>query len=134
MAFRVPTFNLTCNLYRNPIAIPGPPTSTFMVNLSAGRRVMESGAGSFFFIGYAQVCYALCPKLTDIRAMSNFAPVDILEIPAASGRYYYAMHVMDVAKGFANEYREVVLIQVNADTILALPYPAGIPLWPVPTP
>lgn len=56
----------------------------------------------------------LVPAGSDIRPDSGFlpGPGDTIEAPQGSGRFYKALVVEDIAKGFLNEYRVVVLEQL----------------------
>lgn len=135
MAFRVPTFNLPVNLWRRPTLVAAAPTRQFVANLSLGKRVMMAmGASTFSFVN-SPPSELLCPKLTDIYAVNAAGQfMDCVEVPAGSGRYYAVCHVDDVAKGFANEYRFALMVQVNAATNSVTTNPWLATQWPVPTP
>jgi hypothetical protein len=135
VAFRVPTFNLTVNLWRRPALVAAAPTLVFSGNLSFGKRVMyQTGVNAFQTI-LSPPSELLCPKLTDIYAWNAAGQFsDCVEVPAGSGRYYSVNHVEDVAKGFANEYRLAIIMQLNTASALLTTNPWVAGLWPVPTP
>lgn len=118
MSFTLPNFNLSCSIWRNPThAIPpgGPPDVVSLCNLAYGKRTdVWSGAG----VGGA---YLLLPALTDIRGgVGPTSDFDTVEVPNATGRFYFVVFVEDAGKGFPNEHRVAILQQQ--------------PPWPFPTP
>lgn len=126
MAFRLPTFNLTCNIWQNvgaPLTMPPPGPPTFP-GVPCQLRVVwtayvVNATGSAFWR------MLLLPALTDIRpAHAGGGQADAVECPAGSGRFYNVLSVEDQHKGFPNEYRFAVL---NTN-----PNRAGY--WPTPTP
>lgn len=112
MAYTLPTFNLSCNIY-SWVAPPGPLVVVRLspeCNLQMSRRV---NTGYFtadsFYDGVRMQMYLLLPPLTDIRpskCVGYDSPVaDLVECPAGSGRIYQVVDVDDVGKGFSNEFR-----------------------------
>ncbi len=135
MAFRPPTFNLNCNLWRKPNVVTNPPDRQFMVNLSLGRRVMGIPlAQTNALAGRILVSEALCPALTDIVGVVSNVVLDCVEIPAGTGRFYAVAAVDDVGKGFPNEYRFALLLHMDTSvqTLTANPWAATV--WPIPYP
>ena len=129
MAFTIPTFNLTCNVYRW-ILPPGPLSVVSLspdCNLAFSRRAATGILDSSDTIDYQGIMFLLVPKLTDIRSQVCYSAVsdktDLIECPAGSGRIYAVQSVDDVGKGFANEFRCAVIRQT---------YAYG--LWPSPIP
>lgn len=121
MSFRLPTFNLTCNIWRQSDSWPtDPPRSSPVCNLQYGRKTAHHQynwlpdawpSGWSFIEAPSQEMYLLLPPLTDIRP-SNLLSIsegDVVEVPAGSGRLYYTMTVDDVSKGFATEYRVAII-------------------------
>lgn len=113
MGYRVPTFNLTCNIsappFANNPAIPAMPyrLSGVACQLTHGRRVnvrLLSSPLNFKYMG--QGMSLLVAKGTDIRGPQDTTSLDMVEVPAGSGRWYFVDGVDDVGKGFTNEYRE----------------------------
>lgn len=111
MAYTIPTFNLTVNIWHPPQVTPpiGLPQVVVLGNLTPGKRHQW---GTTLVGGYT---YILLPALTDIRITG------VAEIPAGSGRYYKIGGVEDLGKGFPNEHRYAVIL---ADYVN----------WPVPYP
>lgn len=132
MAFTLPVFDLTCNVYSGPwlgklLRAAGVPC-----NLAWGRRVSP-----FLVLNEGQspefqgTMTLLLPALTDVRDGSGNGPVDILEVPAGSGRWYAAWSVDDIGKGFANEHRAVIIGKVYQQLN---PIDFAGCAWPLPIP
>lgn len=128
MAFILPTFNISVNIWRYatwgavpPVVIPVPDV-VVNANLTPGKRWNWS-------FGFYMML--LLPIATDIRDGEKenlgFADGDIVEAPAASGRYYKVQTVDDIAKNFPNEHRFAVCFASISSA------PELIP-WPVPYP
>ncbi len=135
MAFVVPQFNLSANVWHNKGAVPfipsigslGTPdlTSACQIRFDPGHAISVSGTFSGLNSTNVRPTYPTeirFPKLTDVRgyasAFLSGNTADVIEAPAGSGRYYFAEAVEDVGKGFANEYRQVVAFPVSAPTPL----------------
>lgn len=118
MAFTLPTFNLTCNVFTPGVF--GAPRLSSVCNLAQGKR-------GLMIFGNNYNVQLLCPKLTDVRSELCVGQVqgDWIECPAASGRWYNVTYVDDVGKGFANEYRLVWMVGIVG------PFGAK---WPAPIP
>lgn len=115
MAFNAPTMNLAVNIWHGqPVPPAGPPNVVTVGNLRplyTGNVVVQMLAAS------VRYCSTLAlPKGTDVRPRGGltdgFHTADVLEVPAASGRYYICEEVEDVGKGFANEYRGAIIRQI----------------------
>lgn len=147
MSYIPPTFNLSVNYWEN---------TTFQTAWAAGAGAVPAPTAVYQgqLRGWAPEAIAtiglpavVCSRLllpvgTDIRALvaaTNewvfWCPV--VEVPAASGRFYFVTAVEDTAKGFDNEYRQAVifpsyLYEGTAYSALAnWPY---APVWPTPYP
>lgn len=116
MAFILPTFNLTCNIWRGPQGIPpvGAPALSPSCNLTPGRRIANQPLQTL------PQSYLLLPAHTDVRSFINAIAPDLIEVPAGSGRFYDADFIEDVSKGFATEHRLVAMYQRK-------PWPAPMP-------
>lgn len=131
MAFTVPQFPLTCDIYAGPwvtkvLRLNSP------CNLGQGRRVMPN----MFFEptapeGYTTTSQLLLPALTDVRDGSCMFDTDIVEVPAGSGRWYSVLTVDDIGKGFPNEHRFALLHKIwerlNPPEFPGADWPAPIP-------
>lgn len=131
MAFSVPTFPITCNLWRGPWL-----TRVFAdnldCNLANGRRGVQSNFWEpEFFSGAQNVAQLLLPALSDVRDASNAPEPDVVEVPAFSGRWYIVLGFDDVGKGFPNEYRIAYITKIY-ETLNPTNY-AGL-VWPAPCP
>lgn len=112
MPYTLPDFNLSCRIYTY-VAPPGPLTVIRVVedcNLQFSRRINSPYPGNYASVqGFSGGMWLLLPPLTDIRPPVCYGigvpESDLVEVPAASGRYYYVAAVDDVGKGFANEFR-----------------------------
>lgn len=131
MAFTLPDFNITCNVHG---VVGG--VHTFRLssacNLAVGKRVIwPVGAGSQTGGSSALMAQLLLPPGTDVRDSSCGGQMDIVEVPAGSGRWYIVVGVDDFGKGFANEHRCAVLFKTwgfagNGSGLVA-PWPTPIP-------
>lgn len=130
MAYTVPTFNLTANIFRFSGGTYSNVGST-VCNLAMGRRI-----GWQEYAGDASTFYGLTPALlvpagTDLRDTSCQVNPDVVEVPAGSGRWYCCSCVDDIGKGFANEHRVATLQKVGWYT----PWTTwGFSAWPFPIP
>jgi hypothetical protein len=132
MSFRVPAMPLTAAVWYYGSTFSDPPDFTTPANLTCGRRVVVAspllpvpiGITHNAFLG--MVVELMVPKLTDLRPGNLFVnDTTLVECPAGSGRYYVTQDCDDVAKGFVNEYRLALLLQLSAP--LAAYY--GIGAW-----
>jgi hypothetical protein len=121
MPFRLPDFNLTCNIWHAPAVPPGVPSLAVPCNLAFGLWTNQ-----IFQIGLSPATSfmekLLLPAGADVRATQSGSS-DVAECPAGSGCYYHVLGVGDSGKGFPNEHR-VALLQPTAD----------YGLWPTPYP
>jgi hypothetical protein len=127
MAFILPTFNLTVNIWRRTNPVGNPPDVVVLGNLTHGKRVSQIN----YILGNPVIAcfemYLLLPKLTDIRGQFNGTFTgDVVECPGGTLRYYDAVFVDDVAKGFPNEHRLAVITQHHGSGL--------VPNWPLPIP
>lgn len=108
MAYRLPQFPLSCNIWRysnwaGTIPPVNMPDNAQFVNLIPGRRNFDSVVNL--------TSYLLLPFGTDIRFSENGiwtgrlpTNPDLVECPAGSGRYYTVWDVETSGGGFANEH------------------------------
>jgi hypothetical protein len=140
MAFRIPTFNLTCNVWRTGNVVANPPDTNFPCNLSPGRRVLSAALGntSTGASSPSLLMEILLPARSDVRpAYIVFASPtqgDVVEVPAGTGRYYCVQCVDDVARGFPNEYRIAILQPMDWIGRSMYTNPNACPDWPLPIP
>jgi hypothetical protein len=112
MAYRVPTFNIKCNIWHNPWPVPGSPgmrppdLGNVECQLTYGRRMQLIQTQATADIEeYTLGMNLLLPKRTDVRGPNGPSGGDLVEVPAGTGRYYLVYGVDDVGRGFSNEYR-----------------------------
>lgn len=131
MAFTLPTFNVSYNLWRAANYPPvGPPDASGLCNFSLGKRIVTGtdgfavtradpaqGTGIDVFLRIMMV-----PAGVDIRGrwQGGVNSQDEVEIPAGSGAFYVVADVADMAKGFPNEHR---VAWVFPDSGIPLPSP-----------
>ncbi len=134
MAFSVPDFNLVATLARGRWLTRTVIDAAMPCNLAMGRRVQTQT----FDLAQPQYQPAqphlLIPALTDVRDFSQVivsGSYDMVEVPAASGRWYRVGIVDDVGKGFTNEYRMCGIMKI-CSFIDSTEY-AGL-FWPTPMP
>lgn len=112
MAYRLPTFNLLCNVsqpdFANTIMIPSAPyrLESQACQLTYGRRVQVVSTGGTAQVGVlVMTMNLLLPALTDVRGPQDIRSFDMVEVPAGSARWYSVVAVDDIGKGFTNEHR-----------------------------
>lgn len=112
MAYVLPNFNLTCNVWSGfdpsaPSPPVGPPRlAAIPCALVLGRRVNVASTGGTGAPGIPlQAMNVLFPALTDVRGPQDVTAADALEVPAGSGRFYGVYFVDDIGKGYTNEHR-----------------------------
>jgi hypothetical protein len=116
MAYRLPNFNLTVNIWR---FVPGPyPPAAAPDVISVAQLRNEPRSPILRPVNtYVPLWTLLLPSLTDVRGRLGFGSSgfggDIVECPAGSGRVYSIEWVDDIAKGFANEHRMALIIQTS---------------------
>ncbi len=131
MAFVLPDFNLTVDIYTGPWNTRVLRLSS-SANLAFSRRVVQIQAGfdpSASVSTLTNIMTLLLPAGTDVRDHFQGVPYDLVEAPSGSGRWYAVSGVDDIGKGFANEHRCAYLIKVGA-SLNAIEF-AGL-VWPVP--
>jgi hypothetical protein len=121
MAFTVPTFNLSANVWHAPNTPPSAPDATVACNLAFGRRT-SSYQGLYSSTNEPIMSLLLNPS-EDIRGPQCVAGADVVEVPAGSGRIYQIIGVDDIGKGFANEHRAALLV-----------WTVAFGSWPTPIP
>jgi hypothetical protein len=120
MSYRIPTFNLTVNVWRAGTAVTDPPDLTTLGCMSIGRSTtMTTGIPEDPSVDTVTI-RLFVPKLTDVRDAVSPPGADTLEVPAGTGRYYIVRQVDDVGKGFPNEFRFAAIAKLA-------PWPAPIP-------
>jgi hypothetical protein len=128
MAYRLPTFNLTCNISQPDVpGVPGIPDGPYRIEgqtcqLTYGRRVQVTSTGGTTSAGVLTLSMnLLLPKGVDVRGPQDTVSFDMVECPAGSGRWYTVVAVDDIGKGFTNEHRTASLIALAASWLP--PYP-----------
>ena len=128
MAFKLPTFNLTCNISAPDVPwVAGVPTAPFRLTdqtcqLTFGRRVQVASTGGTTEVGVLTLTMnLLLPKGIDVRGPQDTVSFDMVEVPAASGRWYRVVGVDDIGKGFANEHRSASIYALERSW--TAPYP-----------
>jgi hypothetical protein len=129
MSYQLPTFNLTCNIWRAGNPTSNPPDVVSPCNLQLGRPVrapIGTSASVAPLFGYA---FCLVPAGTDVRDAKSGAGVDTVEVGAGTGRFYHVLWVEDSGGGFPNEHRVAYLEGFGAWP-LPFPRPTGSPPAP----
>jgi len=132
MAFTLPEFNLTVDIYTGPWLTKALRLSSD-ANMAFGRR----SQGQIPSLGDPGAAPAsiyevlLLPPLTDVRPYFLTGQADVVEVPSGSGRWYGVEWVDDIGKGFSNEHRAAGILQISH--FLDPAKYAGLS-WPVPMP
>ena len=116
MGFKLPTFNLTCNISQpdvvDTVGIPDEPYRIYgqPCQLTYGRRVQVTATGGTAEVGVLVLTMnLLLPAKVDIRGPQDVVTFDMVEVPAGSGRWYQVTGVDDIGKGFSNEHRTATI-------------------------
>src|SRR5215467_12440895 len=95
MAYKLPTFNLVCNISQPDVAgtpaVPSPPfrLEAQTCQLTYGRRVQVTSTGGTSEAGVLTLSMnLLLPKGVDVRGPQDVVSFDMVEVPAGSGRWY----------------------------------------------
>lgn len=120
MAYVIPGFNLECNIYTGPWASKVLRLADQECALAVGRRTAaptNAGAIGDQVVG---VCFLLLlPAGTDVRDAAGYiydaahVGTDYVEVPAGSDAWYAVNSVVDVGKGYPNEFREATLGRIG---------------------
>lgn len=96
MAFRPPTFNLWCQVYRN-----GTPL------VLAGYSICQLRGPTSHVDGNAQSVEVLFPKYSDVRGIAQSPALggDVIVIAGYQRFYLVVEYTSDKGAGFTNEYR-----------------------------
>jgi len=118
MPFVVPQFNILCNVWHNGGVVPpvGAPDIADLPCQLAWDRAADNPVAIAAPIRVPMKLRV--PLSTDIRGPLASTGQDIVEVPAGSGRFYALMYVDDVAKAFANEYRQALMFMAQCPTPL----------------
>src|SRR5205809_1328138 len=101
MAYKIPAFPTTMNIWRYGNAPPFAPDVVSAAQLTPGRRSITPYVGQPANVNVPAVMHALMPIGTDIRDGKAAAGPDTCEAPAGSGRMYNVQFVDDIGLGFA---------------------------------
>jgi len=123
VAFVLPTFNMTCDIYTFPYNFAGAPR---IANQPCQLRAPAAQAAQFGsgLLAWVNCMMLLLPPATDIRD-SYCTPInssDAVVIPIGTNCRYLVMWVNDIGKGFPNEHRFAMIAKTNSGP------------WPVPIP
>lgn len=116
MPFRVPEFNLLCNVWRSAPAIP-PVGAPDIADLACQLTWDRTGDTILFWqFGPARFLHLMklkVPQASDVRGDLADTGSDLVEVPSGTGRFYRVRVVDDVARGFANEFRQCLIEQMG---------------------
>lgn len=104
----VPSFPLVCKVWHLPNAPPNPRDFEARCQLiwGPGKIIGQSLGGS---VPDHASRFLYLPAGTDIHCTTQALFGDIIECPASSGRFYEVVSVDDMAKGFRNEFRCIIM-------------------------
>ena len=117
MAFKLPTFNLLCNISQPDVVdTPGIPDAPYRIvdqpcQLTYGKRVQVASTGGTAEVGVLVLTMnLLLPAKVDVRGPQDVVSFDMVEVPAGSGRWYRVYGVDDIGRGFSNEHRTASIL------------------------
>jgi hypothetical protein len=119
MAFRVPTMNLTCDIYTSGDFGVNPPRLTGVTCQVRGPSKITVFSSATFITNFPALQELVIPAGTDLRGtfMTPTSHRDVVVISAYGAGYPFQVYdVYDVAKGFTNEYRIGMIYQFGAWT------------------
>jgi hypothetical protein len=126
--YRVPTFNVTCNVFTGTatVAPPGPGVEprvpALPCQLTYGTRVNVVSTGGTAAAGVlVQTMNLLVAKGSDLRGPQDVGNPDVIEVPAGTGRWYTVCFVDDIGRGFSNEHRTAGIFAIPHSWLS--PYP-----------
>jgi hypothetical protein len=123
VAYRLPTFALTVNVWRNGNPTTNPPDAIILGNLALGRRVYQGDVVEEPPTAKLPTVFLLCPFASDIIGDINSAgSPDTVEVDDASGWFYTVHYVDRVGLGFSNQHYVAWLRPIPGTTP---PPPAG---------
>jgi hypothetical protein len=121
--YRIPTFNLFCDIYSGggvgafPVTLP--PVGVARITnqecaLIYGSRTQVASTGGTGSVGVPLLSMNLVvPEGTDVRGLQDsLTGPDIVEVPSGSGRWYGVAWVDDIGKGYLNEHRTAMIAGV----------------------
>jgi len=115
MAFTVPEFPITCEIWTGPWLSKVLRLTAVPCNLAWGKRcnTFPQTETDPTVNNDSPLMVLLLPALTDIRNRIISGVTDLVECPSGSGRWYAVAGVDDIGKGFPNEHRAAWLLQVS---------------------
>jgi hypothetical protein len=127
MAFTIPSFPLSVNVWRHGSGPPAVPALVTSGNLTTGRRV-TTGPFHTLATGIDAIFrWLLLPAGSDVRGQWTATGTDVVECPAGTGRLYSVLDSEEVAYGFPNWHRIAQLVPIS-------PFPNPPPPLPIPGP
>lgn len=129
MAFTLPVFNLSVNIWRFGNPTSNPPDVRTVGNLAYGERTSVPYAVTTSNTTVYGGMWLLTPPGTDIRDDKAPAGADTVEVPAGTGRFYEVVWVDDAGSGFPNEHRFALIISTAPWPV---PFPSPTPPGPTP--
>ncbi len=117
MAFRIPEFNLLCDIWHSSVYPPvgAPDIAGVACQLAWDALADKPITISTSVISLMKIRF---PAGTDVRGAISSTGQDTIECPSGSGRFYLTRTVDDVAKGFPNEFRQATAQMTHCPTPL----------------
>lgn len=113
MAFRLPTFNLQCFMWRFGNATSNPPDASALCNLAWGRRTFAGDLATDPLAPALPFMTLLLPSGSDIVSdVDTAGSPDTVEVPAGTGRFYTVHYVDFIGCGFPNEHLGAVIVRI----------------------
>jgi len=114
VAFQLPNFNITVNIWTGPNAPPfgAPRVAAAPANLAWGKRVSSMSTGGTSTAGILVSTMTLLLEATcDVRGFLSSTGSDCVEVPSGSGRYYRVWFADFIGIGSTNQHNGGVIYQ-----------------------
>jgi hypothetical protein len=113
--YNLPNFNLQAGIWQVTDDQSQPPPVISACQMRPHQAISAQEAEFGDNSGTTRILF---PKGTDVRGQSELLGVSFVEVPMGSGTRYQIQTVVDVAKGFANEYRLATGFRLTAQAPL----------------
>ena len=115
MAFRLPILNLACSIWTGGPAPPYPPPGLPRLTGVQCQLALDHMVPSLVALRLRLPSLIRFLARIDVRSFVVSGVADIIECPTGSGNWFTVAEVLDVARGFTNEYRQALVLPVQTN-------------------